>query len=418
MSIGSAAVIAFGWALATAPPVSLEQALEHERALLQREKDGLASALRSQEAAAETTRAALRAEIEALAAELARVQADNAARELRLPQIEQTRADHAQHRHLVDLVDETNVWLRQHDLPAAQATGPAALPENFAAILRKIEHDGALRVEHGRYFDADGIAREGDILHVGRVAAVPDGAPEVPLVHTPAGLQVVSGVTPLREPQGAALRVRVVLHDPSDPPDPRAYAASTWAEQMDAGGSLMWVLLAFAVLAVILTAERAVMLAWAAMRWRNLDRAAKRDEITVTGPAWLAAPLVRLVSGRELPPDVLEDRLARDVLVVRDRLFRRLSLLGVVAAVAPLLGLLGTVSGMITTFSVVTTKGTDDPQLLAGGISQALLTTEFGLAVAIPVVVVHAVLSRVARRLVARIEHRLLAILHAGGGDD
>lgn len=418
MSIGSPAVVALGWVLASAPPASLEQALERERQLLQSEKDGLAAGLRTHEAAAETTRTALRAEIDALAAELARVQAENASRELRLPQQEQARADHAQHRHLVDLLDEMNVWLRQRDLAAASETGPEVLPESFATILRAIEADGALRVERERFFDADGVAREGDILHVGRVAAVQHGQAAAPLVLTPAGLQVVSGIEPLAERRGAAQRLRVVLHDPNDPPDPASYASSTWAEQMEAGGSLMWVLLAFALLAALITFERLFALARVAWCWRKLVRMRPGANATSPRPAWLAAPLVHLTAPPDVPSAVLEDRMARDVLVVRDRLFRRLSLLGVAAAVAPLVGLLGTVSGMITTFSVVTTKGTDDPQLLAGGISQALLTTEFGLAIAIPAVVMHAVLNRMARRLVARIEHRLLARLHGGAADD
>ena len=69
-------------------------------------------------------------------------------------------------------------------------------------------------------------------------------------------------------------------------------------------------------------------------------------------------------------------------------------MLAVFGAVAPLLGLLGTVTGMIETFRVITLHGTGDPKLMSGGISEALITTELGLAVAIPIMLLHTVLSR------------------------
>jgi biopolymer transport protein ExbB len=71
-----------------------------------------------------------------------------------------------------------------------------------------------------------------------------------------------------------------------------------------------------------------------------------------------------------------------------------MALLAVLGAVAPLLGLLGTVTGMIETFRIITVHGTGDPKLMSGGISEALVTTELGLAVAIPVMLLHTVLSR------------------------
>lgn len=77
---------------------------------------------------------------------------------------------------------------------------------------------------------------------------------------------------------------------------------------------------------------------------------------------------------------------------------QKLSTLGVVATMAPLLGLLGTVSGMIATFNIISLYGTANPILLAGGISEALLTTQAGLAVAFPLMFIHTLLkSRIHR---------------------
>ena len=65
----------------------------------------------------------------------------------------------------------------------------------------------------------------------------------------------------------------------------------------------------------------------------------------------------------------------------------------IISVVAPLLGLLGTVTGMIVTFQAITLFGTGDPKLMAGGISQALVTTVLGLVVAIPTVLLHTIVS-------------------------
>jgi biopolymer transport protein ExbB len=93
-----------------------------------------------------------------------------------------------------------------------------------------------------------------------------------------------------------------------------------------------------------------------------------------------------------------------------------LSSLAVFAAIAPLLGLLGTVGGMIKTFEVITQHGTGNARLLADGISEALVTTQVGLAVAIPVLLLHAVLSRQAKKIVAKMEQLALTVLAARVG--
>jgi biopolymer transport protein ExbB len=78
-----------------------------------------------------------------------------------------------------------------------------------------------------------------------------------------------------------------------------------------------------------------------------------------------------------------------------------------------LLGLLGTVTGMIDTFRVITLYGTGDPKLMSGGISEALVTTEVGLAVAIPVMLLHTLLSRRVDHLVGDMEEKAVALSNA-----
>ena len=83
----------------------------------------------------------------------------------------------------------------------------------------------------------------------------------------------------------------------------------------------------------------------------------------------------------------------------------------VLAAVAPLLGLLGTVVGMIRTFQAITLFGTGDPKLMASGISQALVTTVLGLTVAIPLVLLHSLVSGRSRTLVEILEEQSAGII-------
>ena len=90
---------------------------------------------------------------------------------------------------------------------------------------------------------------------------------------------------------------------------------------------------------------------------------------------------------------------------------RNLSLLKLLAGVAPLLGLLGTVTGMILTFQAITLFGTGDPKLMAGGISQALITTVLGLVVAIPLLLLHAAAATRSREIVQILEEQATGMI-------
>ena len=87
--------------------------------------------------------------------------------------------------------------------------------------------------------------------------------------------------------------------------------------------------------------------------------------------------------------DLLESKLEEKSIEIKYKLERNLSMLGVVSTISPLLGLLGTVVGMITVFSTFQSSGAASPDLLASGISQALITTAFGLMIAVPGLILH-----------------------------
>ncbi|MEZ5945797.1 MAG: MotA/TolQ/ExbB proton channel family protein [Hyphomonas sp.] len=95
--------------------------------------------------------------------------------------------------------------------------------------------------------------------------------------------------------------------------------------------------------------------------------------------------------------ETLELKLDEQILKESPRIERFNDIIKVLASVSPLLGLLGTVVGMIITFTAITIYGAGDPKLMAGGISVALMTTVFGLVAAIPLLLIHAVVSSMAR---------------------
>ncbi len=141
------------------------------------------------------------------------------------------------------------------------------------------------------------------------------------------------------------------------------------------------------------------------------DKDAAHHEVTnIRGPVgrMLAAGVEHIDEPRELIEEVMYEKM----LTSRLKLMRMLPFISICAASAPLLGLLGTVTGIITTFKMITVFGSGDVKTLSGGISEALITTEFGLIVAIPSLLLHAFLTRMARGMVNRMETAAVAFLN------
>lgn len=115
-------------------------------------------------------------------------------------------------------------------------------------------------------------------------------------------------------------------------------------------------------------------------------------------------PLGRVLKIHEdnpsMDPETLELKMAEGVLRETPKLESGLTLLKIIAAVAPLMGLLGTVTGMIITFQAITIFGAGDPKAMAGGISGALITTVLGLLVAIPTVLLHTIVNGRSQRII------------------
>jgi len=116
---------------------------------------------------------------------------------------------------------------------------------------------------------------------------------------------------------------------------------------------------------------------------------------------------------RDADVETLELKLDDAILKEIPKLERGLNTVKVLAGVAPLLGLLGTVTGMIITFQAITLFGTGDPKLMAGGISQALVTTVLGLVAAIPLLLLHSFAAGRARTVQQILEEQSAGLIAA-----
>lgn len=198
-------------------------------------------------------------------------------------------------------------------------------------------------------------------------------------------------------------------------------------ELIKAGGWLMLPLIIASTLTLAICLERAWTLrsrrvappdllarVWKLIKANQLD-AARLKELRADSPLGtiLAAGLLNSKHGREIMKESIEEAASH---VIHD-MERYLSLLGTLAMISPLLGLLGTVVGIIEAFMAVTATGINDPALLAGGISKALITTAGGLVVAIPAMVMHRWFLRHIAVLTVEMEQQAIKLVDILHGD-
>lgn len=187
-------------------------------------------------------------------------------------------------------------------------------------------------------------------------------------------------------------------------------------ERIAQGGLVGYVIIALGIFGVLLSFAR---IGWLQLIQTRVDRQIRDlDQLRDDNP--LGRVLGVIGSRPRLEElDTLELKLDEAILKETPKLERGQSLLKLLAAVAPLLGLLGTVTGMIATFQAITLFGTGDPKLMAGGISQALVTTVLGLIAAIPLLFLHGLVAARSKALVQLLEQQSagLIALHLGNGD-
>jgi biopolymer transport protein ExbB len=272
-----------------------------------------------------------------------------------------------------------------------------------------LEQVNTIRREKGAYFDAEGEKVEGEILRVGNVAAygiadgaygalAPAGGGRLKVWTEPQGVQTA---TALARDQNPGLLGIFFFESLDKGVEKRK--EKTALDIVQSGGVIAWVIVGLGCFSLLMMLLRTLLLlrsrANTGRLVEKLEPLLEKDRID---DAIQLCRKSRSAAGRVLRTTLqnlnrerehLEDIISEAILHETPTLDRFGNTILVLAAVAPLMGLLGTVTGMISTFDVITEFGTGNPKLLSGGISEALVTTELGLIVAIPSLLIGNMLS-------------------------
>lgn len=281
--------------------------------------------------------------------------------------------------------------------------------------LDTLEGLSEVRREQASVMARSGQPRTVPVLRMGGAQALAAGPDEDTLgfLIEAEGLDRVSGV---KFPEAAASQLRAAAKGPGGvvPMDVEgalvrsdAPVARTFAGRIEAGGLFVWPIFLVGLLGLILVGERVgffvrdrLPMGWTQAVLARASSGEVEDALGMSQGDGTTRGRV-LTAGLRVWDRSQSDRdaaLEAALLAEEPRVQRSLNVIAACAAIAPLLGLLGTVTGMITTFDVITLHGTGNPRLLSGGISVALVTTQLGLVVAVPLLLAHAVLSRMAQR--------------------
>ncbi|PHR59568.1 MAG: flagellar motor protein MotA [Arcobacter sp.] len=304
----------------------------------------------------------------------------------------------------------------------------ASLETVFIKSNDLIKKLSTVRTENGKFYVEDGSEKTGRIIKIGNIASY-GISEDISGALVPAGagkLKVWNGDGSSESANALANgtlgdEINIFLYENKNK-EIEESAEKTILSVINSGGLIGWIIIVLGLAALVLVVLRILFLMSASKS--NVKLAASALSVLLTDGKEKALASIKDQKGstarvikatiRNLDRDRehIEDIVAESILHESGRLDRFGSMILIVAAVAPLLGLLGTVTGMIATFDIITEFGTGDPKLLSGGISIALVTTELGLIVAIPVLMLGNTLSAWAERIKDSMEHSALHLIN------
>ncbi len=299
----------------------------------------------------------------------------------------------------------------------------------FERSTRLVNDLASITRENGSFYLPDGSKAEGEIIKIGNIAAY-GSSPKASGALAPAGNNAYKLWNMPEAAQSAKMIAEAQIPSPmhifiyENLKKEVEYAKEkSVIEIIDDGGIIGWIIVGLGAFGLLLTLLRSLLLIRAGSNTAALSNSVVHAIESGKSAEEAAAVLqdrsnsvarVLKATMRNLERDRahLEDIISENILNESGKLDRFGSIVLVFAAVAPLLGLLGTVTGMIATFDIITEFGTGDPKLLAGGISIALVTTELGLIVAIPLLLIGNLLSGWANGIKDNLEHSALRIVN------
>ena len=222
-----------------------------------------------------------------------------------------------------------------------------------------------------------------------------DRQPETRFVDSTADLQgATSGVAPFGVDPSRGSILALLIQAPS------------LRERVDFGGTIGYLILAVGAVGLLLWIERVIYLTAISGKVKSQI---KSDTINENNPLGRILAVHEQNKGADV--ETLELKIDEAILKEMPPLERFLTMIKLISAIAPLMGLLGTVTGMINTFQSMTLFGTGDPKLMAGGISQALVTTVLGIVVALPMLFLHSIVNGMSQRVVHTLEEQSAGII-------
>jgi biopolymer transport protein ExbB len=421
-------------AAAPAPTVNVEQAYRREFALLEAQKRELTARVAEIRQQTETQKSRLEAEVAALENRVfaERAEAETATEEL--TRIEQAAFALAENAGFVDATLEQarstlsgfgNEALSADDFAARDEL--AKLQGLFEQGIAQLGQLAEIRREAGAFFLGDGTEVQGQIVRFGNIAAfgvseqgsgalVPAGGGRFRLWKEPAAESaqaLAQGQLPATLQAYLFENSNTAVLDPED---------KSFINEMKKGGLIGYIILALGALALVFVALRALFLQRAGASIQSIMDAvgpavrAGRIDDAIAAAKRFKGSAARVVTAAlrnvDREREHLEDIISESILHESTHLNRFGAFILMIAAVGPLLGLLGTVTGMIQTFDVITEFGTSDPKMLSGGIAVALVTTEQGLIVAIPCLLFGSLLNGWAERIKDDMEKAALKVVN------
>lgn len=281
----------------------------------------------------------------------------------------------------------------------------------------------------GRAAGPDGIVKPGQYVFLGPLAYFRSEDGTVAGVAEQKLGSVEPSVVKYSDPALAMMTAQLVANGFGDAPIDGSLGDAqkieetqeTFSEHIRRGGPVMYPIIALALIVALVIVAKFLQLSLvavpAARTLETLYAAIRKGE---NGRAREIASGMRGVIGKmivagmahlEDSKDLIEESMFEKMLLVRFRLTRFIPIIAVGASCEPLLGLLGTVTGIINTFQMLTVFGSGDVKQLSGGISEALITTEAGLVVAIPALLCHAFLARKAKGILDKLEHITISVM-------
>lgn len=413
---------------------TLINAYKKEFAFLEAEKSALKIRLKEMEKESNAKIATARGEVSSLQRQILGLRARADEIEIELEEVEEETAT-AEERS--DLLEETierafeTLTRYEMEVPKKAAKDIAEQSEQieimFALAGRVLAKAGDTRIENGNFFDKDGTLESGKIVRIGNVAAyglgetvagalAPAGSGRFKIWHQDAGPSARALIENKPMDALAMFLFESLEKGVEEKKD------KTPLEIIESGGVIAWVIVALGALGLLMMLVRIFILIRAGSRTDRLLEKLKAqmmiggnvEALNICRKARGAAARVLNATIKNLHRDraQLEDIVSEAILHEVPFIERFGGTILVIAAVAPLLGLLGTVTGMISTFDIITEYGTGDPKLLSGGISEALVTTELGLIVAIPTLLFGTLLSGRANAILQTLERAALQVMN------